>query len=391
MTAASELQARPVSVSTRTEARLRRVLYAIDLDASRKFGSLEEQVVTLARAFAERGGLFLPLFLRPPGPRGRVPYEEAGLPVAALDLRGFRPSNLVRLLRLVRAHRIDVIHWNFYPPLTNGYLWALTLLAPRVEHYLTDHNSRLVPLPAGGRFRPLKRVLLRRYSRVVGVSRFVVDCLRRQGTWPGVDCRPHFINTDRFRPDETARAEVRGRLGAAGQFVLLTVTHLIPEKGVDVAVRSLRDLPPHVVLWVVGDGPESRRLAELSGELGVRERVHFLGLQNEVEPYMQAADAFVCPSVWAEAAGLVCVEAQGCGLPVVASDTGGIPEYVADGDTGLLFRPGDAAGLAERVRRLLDDPEARGRMGRRARDRAVEQFSAAARLQEYLDLYRHTP
>jgi glycosyltransferase involved in cell wall biosynthesis len=93
--------------------------------------------------------------------------------------------------------------------------------------------------------------------------------------------------------------------------------------------------------------------------------------------------------VWAEAAGLVNLEAQACGLPVVASRIGGIPEYVLDGKTGLLFEPGDAAALARLVRRLIDDPDERRAMSAAARAWAVERFSPQARLPELLDLYRN--
>jgi glycosyltransferase involved in cell wall biosynthesis len=84
----------------------------------------------------------------------------------------------------------------------------------------------------------------------------------------------------------------------------------------------------------------------------------------------------------------VCIEAQACGLPVIASNIGGIPEYVADGETGHLFPAGDTGQLADRVRRLLADPAARLRMGEQARRRIIERFSAEARLDDFLDLYR---
>jgi glycosyltransferase involved in cell wall biosynthesis len=223
---------------------------------------------------------------------------------------------------------------------------------------------------------------------VVGVSRFVATCLRDQQAWPASDRLLHFINTDRFAPDAGVRAEVRRRLDADGRFVLLTTAYLIQAKGVDTAVRALAKLPESVTLWVVGDGPESAALQALSQELGVQDRVRFLGLQSQVEPYMQAADVFVCASLWAEAAGLVNIEAQACGLPVLASRIGGIPEYVTDGRTGVLFPPGDAEALARAVCSLLDDPECCQEMGREARALAVGQFSAVARLGDYLDLYR---
>ena len=362
------------------------MLYAAHLDPSRKFGSMEEQAFLLASAFRERGGLFLPVLAGPPEPVGLALYRGAGLDFAALDLSRFRPGTLLRLLTLTARHRIEVVDWNFLAPLTNGYVWALSVLAPWVEHTFTDHNSR--EGGAGRGFKRVKKVLLRRYRRVVAVSGFVADCLRGQGIWPAPDCRLHFVNTDRFTPDPAAGAEVRRRLGAGDRFVLLAVAQLIRAKGIDVAVRALARLPEPAELWVVGDGDQLAALEALAGELGVRGRVRFLGLQSRVEPYMQAADALVCPSRWAEAAGLVNIEAQACGLPVLASRIGGIPEYVMDGRTGLLFPPGDDAALAAAARRLTDDPGRRRDMGRAARELAVGRFSAAARIGDYLDLYR---
>jgi glycosyltransferase involved in cell wall biosynthesis len=371
-------------------ARLRRVLYAVRLDAAQKFGSLEEMIARLARAFHEEDSVFLPVFLATPGDRGLRPYREGNLPVAGLGLHRFRPATLARLVGLVYRHRIEVVHWNFYSPLTNGYLWALTALAPRVRHYFTDHNSRdLPPAGPGPRWKRLvKSLFLKRYARVLGVSGFVADCLRRQEVWPEPAACPLFVNTERFAPDDSARADVRRRLGARNRVVLLTVGQLIRAKGIDVVLRALAVLPEHVVLWVVGGGEEARALEELAGELGIAGRVRFLGLQSEVEPYLQAADVFVCPSRWAEAAGLVNLEAQACGLPVVASDVGGIPEYVADGRTGLLFPAGDHRRLTERLGRLIADVGAARAMGLAARQWVVDRFSTDARLEEYLDLYR---
>src|SRR5262249_4604119 len=147
-------------------------------------------------------------------------------------------------------------------------------------------------------------------------------------------------------------------------------------------------LPPEVRLWVVGSGPEEAALKTLAERLGVADRARFLGLRTEVQPFLQAADCFVCPSRWAEAAGLVNLEAQACGLPVLYSDVGGIGVYVADGVTGLSFRSEDAHGLADAVRRLRADDALYRRLGAQARQWTVERFSLDARLEGVLDLYR---
>jgi L-malate glycosyltransferase len=369
--------------------RLRRTLYVIDLNPSLKYGSLEEQVFLLARAFQREGGLFLPLFPSPPGPEALAMYQASGLEVEWLNLDAFDFATLRRLLRLIRQHQIELLHWNLYYPL-NPYICSLALLLPKLRHYLTDHVTRELPLilpPAGPR-RAIKRVLLRRYSRVLCVSDFVRRRLEAESVWPNLRTCTHFINTERFRPDDTVRSHLRKEFDVADQFVVLVVAHLVEWKGVDVVLRALWRLPLRVVAWIVGDGPDASRLTDLCKTLGLETRVRFFGRQVDVSRYMQAADCLVCPTIWAEAAGLVILEGLACRLPVIASAVGGIPEFVDHGRTGFLFPPGDDAQLAERIRRLESDREACRRMGLEARSVMVERFSAGKRVSEYLDLYR---
>jgi glycosyltransferase involved in cell wall biosynthesis len=370
--------------------RLRRVLFALRLDPAGKFGSLEEQTLTLARAFKERGSLFLPVFLRALDPETAGQYAQEGLEAEALDLTSFRLDTLGRLLRLIRRHQIEVVHWNFYHPLFNGYLWALSVTMPGIEHYFTDHISRggAGPSPSGRQLKSrLKRALASRYRRIFCISDFVLDQVRRSSS-PRAMRLHYFVNTCRFQPDASVRSELRATLSTADNFVAVIVAQLIKEKGVDVALHALGKLPENIALWVVGRGPEQAHLAALARDLGVEHRTRFVGPKRNVEPYLQAADCAVCPSTWAEGVGLVNLEALACGLPVVASRIGGIPEFIEDGRNGLLFAPGNPEELAERLRRLYDDLELRLRLGREARSVALERHSSQSLLDEHLALYR---
>src|SRR5262245_49811429 len=102
------------------------------MNPSLKYGSLEEQILSLASAFQKEGGLFLPLFQSAPGPEALRMYEAAGLQVEWLNLEAFAFSTLRRLLSLVRQHQIELLHWNLYPPV-NPYIGFLALLLPRLE------------------------------------------------------------------------------------------------------------------------------------------------------------------------------------------------------------------------------------------------------------------
>jgi L-malate glycosyltransferase len=379
------------ALAPRHTSPLPRVLYAVAMDGTHKFGSLEEQIYTLALAFQAEGSLFLPLFVDATNPArpGLRAFDNAGLPTAHLNLWSFGLQKLKRLGRMVSEHGIQVMHWNFYSPL-NYYVMGLSALRPRLRHCLTDHNSRVVPLapPARALSRLVKRLLLKRYQQVWCVSQYVNDCLRQQQTWSNLATCLHFINTDRFRPDPATRSRVRAETGCGDRFVVLTVANLIPEKGIDVAIRAMAAAPPEAVLWIVGDGQLADSLKSLAAELGIAKRVRFFGQQTLVQPFMQAADCLACPSLWAEAAGLVNLEALSSGLPVLASRIGGIPEYVDDRQTGLLFQPGDHTALASLIRKLMANPAECERLGARARAEACVRFSAPARLDEYLTLYR---
>lgn len=369
---------------------LPRVLCVFNLNPGDKFGSLEEQIVFLHRAFAEEGSLFLPLFTFPQQPGGTAGFRERGVAAHCLDMQKFHWRSLLALRKLVRTQGIDVIHWHFTDPLCNPYVWWLSVLCPTVRHYYTDHISRLQQpyTPPAGWKRMLKRFLLKRYSQTWCVSQFVHDCLVEQGTWSNLHVCRHFINTDRFVPDPTIRSKMRRQFGVEDRFVMTVIAQLIPEKGIDIVIRAMTDLPDKAVLWIVGTGHQAEQLQALTRTLGVQHRVQFFGLQRQVQPFLQATDCFVLASRWKEAAGLVLLEAQASGLPVVASRIGGIPEYIDEERSGLLFTPEDDGALANHVRALCDDPDRCRRMGQRARSLVMDHFSPDSRLADWLDLYR---
>jgi glycosyltransferase involved in cell wall biosynthesis len=374
-------------------APLPRVLYLTGLDPSLKFGSLEEQILTIACVFRDRGALILPVFQAPLRGRTAAEFSRAGISAAALDLSKVRCRTLAHLLRLAAANDIGMVHWNFYHP-ANFYVWALSIFMPQLAHVLTDHNSRdldgqgqVIGTSQGWLTAQAKRLLLRRYRRILGVSEFVRSCLEQQGIWRNISCCRYFVNIERFRPNPAVRAAVRRGLSGDEQFVVLVVAQLIKAKGVDILLRSLASLPQHIVAWVVGEGEERESLRDLSRTLGLEQRVRFLGYCEDVSGLMQGADCLVVPSLWQEAVGLVVLEGMAAGLPVVGSAVGGIPEYIEDGHSGFLVEPGKIGELAERIGWLERDADTRRRFGERGRAVAVDRFALERRLADYLAVY----
>jgi glycosyltransferase involved in cell wall biosynthesis len=182
------------------------------------------------------------------------------------------------------------------------------------------------------------------------------------------------VDADRFRPDADARKRVRSRLGIdESAFCLLFVGRLTREKGVPDLMEAFRRLvPAFPSLHLLLVGPD-----EDGFDHSVQDtpNVHRVGYTQVVEEYMAAADVFCLPS-YREGFGLVLIEAGAVGLPVVASRIYGITDAVAEGETGLLHRPGDVTDLVGKLEVLIRDPSLHRALGEAGRRRALLMFNA---------------
>jgi glycosyltransferase involved in cell wall biosynthesis len=163
---------------------------------------------------------------------------------------------------------------------------------------------------------------------------------------------------------------------------------LVRPKGVDVLVRAARDVDAEFV--ICGDGRELEPMRSLAAELGVQERVRFRGWLDAEQLAEELANAsiVVVPSVWPEPFGLVGIEGQAAGRPAVASSTGGIPDWLEDGVSGLCVPPGDSRRLAQALNELLADPQRRRAMGIAGKQAVAARFSAETHLRALLSGYR---
>ena len=170
---------------------------------------------------------------------------------------------------------------------------------------------------------------------------------------------------------------------------LLFVGRLTAQKGVDLLIRALAQLPGEVSLDVVGNGVEAGALRQLADSLGVASRVrwHAPVPQAALVGFYRAATVLVVPSV-DEGLGLVAVEAQLCETPVIAFDSGGLRDVVADGETGILVRTVSPAALATALTDLLNRPDRGAAFGRAGRARALEAFAPHAVARHYTAIYQ---
>lgn len=328
---------------------------------------------------------------------GDNPFEHAlrarGVRCTCLEARNLRDVRAFRrLVRLVRDERIDLVHAH----LTSAAIWGT--LASRLTGRPCVATLHVLPLEGGAWTRPglrerLMNFLLRRWcAAVIAVSGAVRDAYARAGhVDPAmIVVVPNGIDGEAFAPDSRRRSAARRELGLApGTMAVLTVSVLREGKGLDVlleAAPAVIAASPDTVFLVAGDGPSSDALRAQSGELGLAERVRWLGFRSDVGNLLAAADLFVHPSL-RDALPTALLEAMAAGVAVVATRTGGIPEIVDDPRLGCLVPPSDPGSLAHAITGLLRRPEERAAMGAAAREHVRSRFATRAWVERLEDVY----
>jgi len=338
----------------------------------RGIGGSERHLLTLLPALAERG--FEPVLVGLDDPEWDAADFYGALSVPSIRVSSPRDVDPLLLTRLVRSLRADVVHTH----LVHADVYGGVAAKLRGEWLVsTKHNDD--PFRTGP-FRYVERTVSRLADRVVTITdalhRFTVDevgipAAKVETIHYGLDDLPAPWGAN---PPDTVPDGAR---------VLLAISRLTGQKGIDVAVRALDSLPDDTVLVVLGEGPERDALESLARELGVDRRVFLLGRVPDVAAWLRRATLFVHPARW-EGFGLGVLEAMLAGLPVVASNVSSLPELVVDGGTGILVRPDDPSALALGIARALDEPS----FGAAGRDRAHAEFSVARMADATAALYR---
>jgi L-malate glycosyltransferase len=312
--------------------------------------------------------------------------RAAGVPVVKIPVRSLKsPRSLAaawELTRYIRANNIRLVH-TFDLPLT---AWAIPI---------SRHFTKAVALASQRCHLDLTSFWLRRALLFAerGADGVVVNCefLRRHliedaGIPPdrihlcynGIDLT-RFHRTDSVRPENLP----------PGGLVIGVVCVLRPEKGLPTLVEAfaaVRKLTPNLRLAIVGSGPMLPQLQSRARDLGVLDACTFQPTTSRVEDWLRNIDIFVLPSL-SEALSNSLMEAMACGCCPIASRVGGNPELIEDGVRGLLFPPGDAAGLAAALRQLILNPDLRRRTADAAHDFVHATFSRAAAARRMEQIY----
>ena len=302
------------------------------------------------------------------------------------------PQGMIRLAGFLRRQRIDILHTHLFDPsvigLVAGWL-ARTSTRVMTRHY-SDYHTRI-----NKRWHTrLDRMCTALCHRAIAVSEHTAEVMRNEEGAPAERLRVilNGIDFERLRlssPDAPER--LRQELAPNGEFLILQMARLHPEKGHEHLFRALPQIRDEaarpVRLLLAGVGTAELEYRRLVKELGIEEHVAFLGFRRDGPDLMAATDLFVLPSV-AEAFGLVLTEALYMGLPVVASRTGGIPEIIEEGVDGLLVPPASPQALASAILRVINDEALRQRLAGAGHDKVARTFAFEDMVRRYEDVYR---
>jgi glycosyltransferase involved in cell wall biosynthesis len=320
-------------------------------------------------------------------------YKDAGIPVHTFPMTSFlgpgAVQQAVRLIRLFRTERTDVVHsHDAYTSVYGTFCARVAGVRGVIASRRSWHSPHLQ-----GRILRANRVAYRFAHRVVGNSPSVSRLVETEG---GVSASrivtiPNFLDEEAFEPiPGPMRRHMLEELGVPeGAFVVGIVARLSPVKDHATLIRAiaaLRDRIPTVHCVLVGDGPERASIEALASGLGIRDVVHLAGERIQPPNLHGLFDVSVLCST-TEAFPNSVLEAMAAARPVVATDVGGTPDAVHEGTTGLLVRPSDPSRLADAIFRLYEEPALRAGLGNAAQEAARAGYGAEAVIRQVEALY----
>jgi len=321
------------------------------------YGGAETQLINIAINLKERGWDVNVISMIPPQTFIKE-LAAAGISVETLNMSPGVPDPraLMRLVKILRLWQPDVVHSHMVHA---NLLTRISRIFYRIPVVIsTAHN-----INEGGRWREIAYRLTDCLTDITtNVSHAAVKRYIQVGAVPKgkIICIPNGIDTETFKPNQAVGSRVRNELGIKEGFVWLAVGRFEAAKDYPNMLRAFKELTgkrPDVMLLLAGQGSLLEETMKLSNELGLKDKVRFLGIRRDVPEVMNAADAYVMSSAW-EGLPMVLLEASACALPVVVTDVGGNCEIILDEKSGYIVPSQDTSALARAMLRMTDLSEA---------------------------------
>ena len=293
-----------------------------------------------------------------------------------------------KMSEVIEREALDILHVHYALPHAVSAFLAKQIVLPReVKVVTTLHGTDITLVGQQPSFFSVTKFSIEQSDAVTAVSAWLRDqTVASFGVKNPIHVVHNFVDTNRFAPVRDPRRRLL--FARPDELILMHASNFRPVKNaprvVEVFHAALRKVPARLLL--VGEGPELPACRSLARELGITDRIVFLGEQEYIEALLPYADLFLLPSDH-ESFGLVALEAMSCAVPVIATRGGGTAEVIDDGTSGFLADPGDVAGMSELAIELLQDGERRVAVGAAARAAARARFDIEPAVERYLDLY----
>jgi N-acetyl-alpha-D-glucosaminyl L-malate synthase BshA len=327
-------------------------------------------------------------------PRPRVYFHEVVAPTYPLFVSPpYTLALATKMAEVAERVHLDLLHVHYALPHAISAILAREMSdgnGVRLKVVTTLHGTDITIVGQDRSYLPITRWGIEQSDSVTAVSRYLTGMtLRELGVRRPVETIPNFVDPNRYHPagaSSFARTLVR-----EGEAVVIHVSNFRPVKRIPdvlgVFDRIRQKIPARLLL--IGDGPQRSLAEQIARQRGFEDRATFLGNVAAIETVLPAAKLLLLPSD-AESFGLAALEAMACGVPVIGTAAGGLPEVVADGACGYLRPVGDVEGMADAALKLLQDPDEWRRFSIEARRRAVEEFPTDEIVSRYRKLYEAT-
>ena len=328
---------------------------------------------------------------RVPGSNPNTFFHE--VEVSSYPLFKYPPYSLALATKLAEIHRsvaLDIIHVHYaIPHAVSAYLCCQMLGNDRRPKTITTlHGTDITLLGLDNSFYEITRFSLDQSDGLTAVSEYLAgETQKRFEPNKKVHVVKNFIDGDVYTPALRSE-EKRLGYGMPGEFLIGHLSNFRPVKRVCDVVRAFYRIQKQVParLLMMGTGVDLEPARSLAADLGVQERVNFLGAIHNVPDVLPQLDLFMLPSEY-ESFGLAALESMSCGVPVISTRTGGVPELIEDGVSGYLCDVGDSACMGDLAVRALGDRTSHKAMRDAARARAVNEFPLEKAVSEYEDFY----
>jgi N-acetyl-alpha-D-glucosaminyl L-malate synthase BshA len=311
--------------------------------------------------------------------------EMASYPLFEFPL--YTPALASKIVEVARFEKLDIVHAHYAIPHAVSAFLAREILHNGLKVITTLHGTDITLVGLEPSFLPVMKFSIEHSDGVTAVSRFLKEkTLTNYGIEKDIRVIPNFVDTEKYK--RTPNEEVRTRLAPPGEKILVHVSNFRSVKRVPDVIRIFHEVrkkvPSHLLL--AGDGPERSACEILVRELRLERDVRFLGKQQELVPILSVADLMLMPSQ-SESFGLSALEAMACGVPVVSSSVGGLPELQVHGETGYIAEIGDIDRMARYAVELLTNEARHAMFSEACRRRAVGMFDMRKIVAHYEEYY----